>query len=314
MTILRLDLDAGGWRPVPPGIFEDKRLSLDARAVAGYLSTRSETFTFRISGLCTLLKIGEEKWRRISLELTTAGYLKKNKAKDARGRFKFELLFSPVPDGGFPTTSSGQSGRATPKLLPQPDMDKRALAPPSSANSGSTIEKNNIKNEYHHQQASGSVGGDTSGTDSKFPPHWIEAVNFEMGIEAKARPIQNHAGLFKTIIDRYLANGGPPETTIQAMEYAKKFEAEREAKANATQEQARQDQERADMDAKRHSEAETRAKAISCDARKILLLEVQKKVRNEGNTRVQTAFLERGEILLGPLRLPLIQSLLPDLT
>lgn len=76
MTILRMDLQSGGWRAVSPRIFEDQRLSLDTREVAGYISTRSDSFCLSVSGLCSLLKIGEDKWRRINKEPSCTGYLK----------------------------------------------------------------------------------------------------------------------------------------------------------------------------------------------------------------------------------------------
>lgn len=75
MAILRLDLQAGGWRAVPPRMFEDDRLSLDTRGIAGYIATRSDTFQLSVAGLCTLLGIREDKWRRVSGELRDAGYL-----------------------------------------------------------------------------------------------------------------------------------------------------------------------------------------------------------------------------------------------
>lgn len=310
MTILRLDLSAGGWRAVPPSLFEDRRLSLDACGVAGYISTRSDSFLLSVSGLCYLLQIGEEKWRRISYELTTAGYLQKTRGRDQRGRFRHELLFSPIPQGGFPKNQPGQSGLTTPKILAQPGAGTPVLEPPPLVNQEGTIKRIDKENEYHHHPSvcgGGEVRGDLN---SKLPKHWIDAANFEINIEAQARPIKNRGGLFRSIINRYWATGGPDETIIQGLIYAQKKEVELEAKTKAAHEQARLDRERADLETLRLRDAEAKAKFASCDARKILLLAAQNKVRLKGSERAQSAFCERGEILAGPLRHPLIEILL----
>jgi len=73
--INKFDMSAGGWRPVSPFLFEDERLALDTKAVAGFISTRSESFTLSAAGLRKLLHIGDGRWKRICDELVNAGYL-----------------------------------------------------------------------------------------------------------------------------------------------------------------------------------------------------------------------------------------------
>lgn len=308
MTILRLDLQAGGWRAVPPRLFEDERLSLDARGVAGYISTRSDSFCLSVSGLCVLLLLGEDKWRRISGELTRAGYLKRIEGKDKRGRFRHELLFSPIPDGGFPEKHSRRPSTPSPKTQGQPGSAKAGPAQPRAADAGATRELVDLISEDHHQQRPG--GGALEVHDSEPPQEWIEAANYEISIEQQARPIRNRGGLLKSIIDRYRANGGPDDVVIGVLKAKKVADVAREASAEAAREQARQESERVYAEAQRHAEAEAKAIAISSEERLNLFLIAEGTVPIRASKIARDAFVERGEILRGPLCRALVQSLM----
>ena len=204
MTILRLDLHAGGWRAVSPRLFEDERLSLDTRAVAGYISTRSDSFSLNVSGLCSLLKIGEDKWRRMNTELTNAGYLKRIQGKDKKGRFRHELVFSPIPGQHDLDDLSEKQLRAIPKKPVQPGAVSPETTKPRPAIPGSTRNQMDHISDYHQRG-----GGMTDPSNLTIPSFWIEAAEYEIEVEGLKKPVQNRSGLFRTIINRYRANGGP---------------------------------------------------------------------------------------------------------
>lgn len=307
MTILRLDLQAGGWRAVPPSLFEDERLSLDTRGIAGYISTRSDRFSLSVGGLCTLLKIGEDKWRRVNQELTSAGYLRRTEGKDERGRFRHELVFSPIPDGGYPEKSSGRSPVTFPKIQGQPGPAKPGLVQPHRAEPRYTRKRFDRISEDHHQYPGGGV---LESSSLEPPQAWIEAANYEISIEQKTRPIRNRGGLFKSIIDRYCINDGPDDHIIAAINAQKAADAKRESIRTAEREQARRESERVHADACRHAAAEAKAAVLSREERLNIYLIAEGAVSVKVNQKARTAFVERGEILRGPLCRALVQSLI----
>jgi len=60
---------------VPNAIFEDDRLSVEAKGVLGYLLSRPHNWTVRLAHIGKTLKIGRDKTERIFQELRTAGYV-----------------------------------------------------------------------------------------------------------------------------------------------------------------------------------------------------------------------------------------------
>ena len=305
MTILRLDLRTGGWRAVPPRLFEDDRLGLDTRGIAGFIATRSDTFQLSVAGLCSLLGIREDKWRRVSGELRRAGYLNHVEGKDERGRFRHELLFSPIPDGGFPPKSVERSKGTNPKSPAQPGPAKPGPGQPRTAGPGSTREGVDRIFEDHHQP-----GGAHDLTDFEPPTLWVEAANYEIGVERQARPVRNPGGLLKTIIDRYRANGGPGDAVLQALEAKKTADAQRAAQTDAARERARQDAESAGAEARRLAAAEATAKAMTREERVSILLAAEVRLGQIRASRVaREAFVERGDIVGGPIRRSLVLSL-----
>lgn len=310
MTILRLDLNAGGWRAVPLRLFEDERLNLDTRGVAGYIATRSDSFRLSVAGLCVLLGLGEERWRRMSRELESAGYLKRSEGKDERGRFRHELLFSPIPTGGFSGKRSGQSTIATPKTLGRPGAGKSGPAHPGPAAPGTTRNPVDQIPEHHHHP---DGGGAQEQTDSKPPAIWIVAAEHEMSIEEQVRPIRNRGGLLEKILKRYRANGGPDQAVLAALNAKKDADAEREVREAALREQARQESELAQIEARRHAAAEGKAKAMTSDERLQLLTSLDGKMKQtQIRINAKKVFIERGEIQRGPLCRTLVQLLLPS--
>ena len=289
-------------------MLEDHRLSLDARAVAAYICTRSDTFDLSVAGLCVLLEIGEDKWRRIRDELHAAGYLRHIKGKDQRGRFRHELLFSPIPTGGFPERRTRRVSKgAKPKNPACRGMANPGAAQPRSAEPGATRKRGDRISEYQHPT---SVGVPDS-IDSEPPPIWIEAANYEISVESETRRVRNRGGLFKAILDRYRAEGGPDGALLDALQTRKVVEAKRAAEADAAREQAGQEAERAGEDAQRLASAEVVAKEMNPEqrARLVEALEGRGGLFRVGRI-AREAFVNRGDILRGPLRRVLVQVLM----
>lgn len=306
MTILRINLGEGGWRAVPPKIFEDERLALDTRGVAGFIATRSDSFSLSVGGLCKLLKIGEDKWKRMSAEFKEAGYLKHIESRNKAGRFQHELWFSPIPEGGFPEKQNAQSSVPTEKFRAQPDPANPGSAQPSAAWTGSTRDVDNLIPDHHQSLG----GGSPKSTESEPAALWIEAANHEICIEQLKRPIRNHEALLRKILSRYRANGGPSEAVLDELKAVKTANAIREAKIKAAQEQAGMELELARANELRHSKAEKNAKVIDREGRIKLFSATQSTVPFKAGKSAKDAFVNRGEILHGPLCRALIDALI----
>ena len=302
MTILRLDLKTGGWRAVPPRIFEDERLSLDTRGVAGYIATRSDTFSLSVSGLCRLLRIGDDKWRRINRELTNAGYLKRSMRKDSRGRFRHELLFSPIPYREEPNTVPKKQPRATPKIPDQPGTERPRSDQPDPVNPGSTRKPVNQISDHHHQNRSG-----TDEPPESPPSLWIRAADYEISIEELERPIRNRGALQKTIIERYRKNGGPDPYVITALLQKESAEEIQKTREILIQKNSKLVKERALITAQHHAEAEKKAQEINEQQRTNILNKVEQIAPIKASKLARLKFIEHGEIIGGALQYALIE-------
>ena len=69
---------------VPDNLLENKTLSLQARAVAGWLVGRSDNFEIRISSLKRILGITDFVWVKIRKELEKNGYWKSERTFDQK--------------------------------------------------------------------------------------------------------------------------------------------------------------------------------------------------------------------------------------
>lgn len=133
---------------VPDAILEDKSMSLETRAVLGYLVGRSDGFSTAVGRLCFVLGIKDARWRRIRREMEAAGYFLQIKDRRADGTYfwRNEVYDSPTippkPTDGKPTRGKAIRGKPTP--LPegthQTDItteSREARAPRASANAQS---------------------------------------------------------------------------------------------------------------------------------------------------------------------------------
>lgn len=304
MTILRLDLSAGGWRPVSPRIFEDARLSLDTRAVAGFISTRSDNFDLNVAGIRKLLSIGEEKWRRMNVELTEAGYLKRSEFKDNRGRFRHKLVFSPIPDSSALGALSTDSSSANPKKPQKPGTAKPGMPQPCLARPRSTKNLNNSISDHHQQD-----GGGIDSNDSTLPSIWLQAASYEISVLEKTEPIRKRGALLNAIYDRYRASGGPDADIISALKKNEAVLEKQAADAAAALERLREDTERTRITAQRHADAENNAKLFSPEKRAEILSFLEGTAPIKASDHARTAFAQHGQILGGVLSHSLVEYL-----
>jgi hypothetical protein len=86
---------------VPNAIFEDRRLSPEAKGVLGYLLSRPHDWTVRHSQLQDTMRIGRKWLDRIMQELIAAGYMRRDQeqGRDENNRFTtYNYIVSDEPD------------------------------------------------------------------------------------------------------------------------------------------------------------------------------------------------------------------------
>jgi hypothetical protein len=110
---------------VPNAIFEDARLSIEAKGVLGYLLSRPHDWTIHLTQIGNALDIGRDKTERIFRELRDAGYVVRGKqtkqANGAWGAMEFVVFDDP-------TTPEAQQARAA-----APSPENAHTAEPSTA-------------------------------------------------------------------------------------------------------------------------------------------------------------------------------------
>ena len=249
MTILRIDKSRGGWESVPRRLFDDHRLSLDTRGVAGFLATRTDSFTLSASGLRVLLKLGKERYERIASELENAGYLERIQGRDNRGRVRWEMIFRPEPIGGFPSKSDGAP---RPKKADQPPAGQPPAVQPLAVEPATTRDmgkqETRIPENHHHAPKETASGGG-------IPALWEMSADFELAQACLTHEIKNKAGYRKSIMDRYGREGGPGRITISEMEAAMRYAANKS-------EREKLEREKHDSAIRREQENDARRAAI----------------------------------------------------
>lgn len=130
---------SGRWGAVPESLLEDGRLSLDARAIAAWLSIKSSGWQICISALRKAngegnKPLGEHKWLRIARELEVAGYFSRQRKQGDNGQWLWYITFLPIP--GLPGDGSSMHGAAKsgkPRYIPRqtkPSPSKPSLQQP----------------------------------------------------------------------------------------------------------------------------------------------------------------------------------------
>src|SRR5947209_4868072 len=78
-------------------LFEDQRLSLEARGLMGYLLSKPDDWQVRVPDLQRTAGVGRDQLRRILRELEAAGYLVRRRTHGPDGRWLWESLVHETP-------------------------------------------------------------------------------------------------------------------------------------------------------------------------------------------------------------------------
>lgn len=111
---------AGRWGAVPEALLEDSALSLDARAVAAWLSVKAHGWEIRIAFLRRAVggpgrPLGKDKWLRIARELEDGGYFSRTRERGDGGQWVWRIVFTPIPTMvGFANHGSPGDGSPVP--------------------------------------------------------------------------------------------------------------------------------------------------------------------------------------------------------
>ncbi len=128
---------AGRWGAVPEALLEDKRLSLDTRAVAAWLSIKANGWQICISALRRAngeggKPLGEHKWLRIARELEDAGYFSRQRKKGEKGQWLWCITFTPLPTiPGFSGHGSAMHEKSRFNKEPDKPLQEIQPSPPS---------------------------------------------------------------------------------------------------------------------------------------------------------------------------------------
>lgn len=229
---------------VPDKVLEDRRLSLEARAVAAWLCGRQDGFTVRVEAMRkTLLGIGEKRWSAIRKELESVGWWRSSKAPTGpRGRFVWSHEFSL---DGFPDAAP------TDLTIPPSGMDAQSTHADSRHARGGDNHK-----DVHQQELTNSkppppskpeAGGGGSDSKGSTPHNLDELVDAAFWQSSAAGAIKNPAG-WRAKVRARLAGGATADDlqTLEQWRAAKCAAVQRGREAAERQEAERQAQARAD--------------------------------------------------------------------
>jgi hypothetical protein len=93
--IMNVHKPSRGWGIVDRNMMADKRISIEARGVLGWLATRHDEHRLFVSHLKRECLLGQSKWQRIRHELEGAGYFKSTrKVINRRFAWEFDVYLS----------------------------------------------------------------------------------------------------------------------------------------------------------------------------------------------------------------------------
>jgi DNA-binding MarR family transcriptional regulator len=143
--IFRGDLKSN-FAVLPNAMFEDDRLSLEARGAMGYILSRPLKWNIRIAHLAKTLNAGRDKLRRIIRELIAAGYIQRKQARNGKfyGRMDYYVYSEPT------VTSSSQT--------PFQSTDSPSTDSPSTEKA-SAYKERSLTSKDSNQVTSSSKGG-----------------------------------------------------------------------------------------------------------------------------------------------------------
>ena len=91
------------FRAMPNALFEDERISFDARGMIGYLLVKPDHWSVNVKDLCRAGSIGRDKVYKLLAELVDAGYIIRHQPRDKDGRvgaIEYIVMDDPMSDAG----------------------------------------------------------------------------------------------------------------------------------------------------------------------------------------------------------------------
>ncbi|MEZ5901657.1 MAG: hypothetical protein R3D51_19430 [Hyphomicrobiaceae bacterium] len=199
----------GNFTIVPNAIFVDKRLSIEAKGVLGYLLSRPPNWEVRHGQLQAELGIGRRWLERILNEIIAAGYMERDEeqGRDECNRFKsYDYVVRDVPlcaAGGVPVvhtahrrkplrdTSTGSNKTESNKTYRNKIEDSPPPTPPAtSEGEGNDLRrskeaKRRLADEYDAAQERWEVVGPKDGQHVAAPHGNCKATAAEIGLTRK---------------------------------------------------------------------------------------------------------------------------------
>jgi DNA-binding transcriptional MocR family regulator len=126
----------GNFTIVPNAIFEDERISAEAKGLLGYLLSRPHEWIVRLQQLRHKLKIGRDRLQRVVKELIDAGYIEREdeQPRDDEKKFaSYNYVVRDVPEHSV-------------TFVPQPEKPLRLFRQRKTRN-GNIISTESIKTE-----------------------------------------------------------------------------------------------------------------------------------------------------------------------
>lgn len=173
------------YAAIPNHVFEDDKLSMEARWLLGYLLSKPDNWTVVIGDIMKRGKCGRDKARKMIAELVDAGYAEREQVRDD-GKFGASVLVIYDEPLNAPEIRAIAEGVAS---LPQTDLPATAKPSPDSPSPGKTALSNN---------------SDSANTDCQEEREGASAIS---GSEKKAG---SHADLIKRV-QRFLSGEGYQE-------------------------------------------------------------------------------------------------------
>ncbi|RBO89292.1 helix-turn-helix domain-containing protein [Pseudochrobactrum asaccharolyticum] len=139
------------YAAIPNHVFEDMRLSMEARWLLGYLLSKPDNWTVVQKDIANKGGCGRDKARKMIAELVDAGYAEKEQARDA-GRFGgMSLVIYDEPLNGAP---SPQKDAGSVAFVPQTEMPstvKPSTETPSTVNPA-LVSTDNLENTDYRSE------------------------------------------------------------------------------------------------------------------------------------------------------------------
>jgi hypothetical protein len=185
MTIIRRELRSH-FTIVPNAIFLDKRLSIEAKGVLGFLLSHPHNWQVRLDHVGRTLRIGRKKLQRIFRELISAGYVTREQQRIQDGhrfgeidyvvRNVSDALCKPVDNSAIP---EGPKGPAAPRVQNGPAYKEAPWVP-----IGPTYKEISYKNRETGSSAIPAEKRRNLGVAQERLPRTLDAARFDAEIVA----------------------------------------------------------------------------------------------------------------------------------